>query len=176
MKIRGLLLATTMLIAPGAFADGDSSSDAGAAFQAVSSSEGMIVMVPINAAGDELVAEAETRLVTEAVNSATDFATSFEAATTVNTDIAVTDFDVNGDSATSGWYYGGDSYRSYQHCRTSNQYYPNYYHNYTPSYYHHGNQYNYYRPVHQTYYGHHYPQHHGNHYGYRYYHYQRSWH
>ena len=123
MKIRGLLLATTMFIAPGAFADGDSSSDAGAAFEAVSSSEGMIVMVPVNAAGDELVAEAETRLVSEAVNTATDFATSFAAATTVNTDNAVSDFDVNGDSATSGWYYGGNGYNSHYQSRNSHQYY-----------------------------------------------------
>lgn len=175
MKLRGLLLATTMVIAPGAFADGDSSSDAGAAFQAVSGSEGMIVMVPVNANGDELVAEAETRLVTQ-FNDQADFATSFAAATPVNTDVAVSDFDISGDSATSGWYYGGSSYRTHQQCRSSYQYYPSYYRTYTPTYYHQGTRYQYYRPVQRTYVGRHHQNHRGSYYGYRYYHYQRSWH
>ena len=169
MKLSSLLIANALVFAPAAFADGDSSSDAGAGFvQALDASEGLMVLVPVNDKGEELVSAAETRLIKKGFSIDGDFATSFVQSELVNTDAGVTDVDVNADSATTGWYYGS-SYRNHQYYRTTNVWCPTYYQSYTPNYYHQGYRYSYQRPVYRNYPGH------GQYHGYRYYYYSRGW-
>jgi hypothetical protein len=171
MKLNSLLIVNALVFAPAAFADGDSSSDAAAGFvQNLDASEGLMVVVPINDKDEELVSAAETRIVKEGFSIEGDFATAFNAAEPVDTDAAVTDVDVNSDSATSGWYYGNTTYRNHRYYRSTNVWCPTYYYRtYTPSYYHRGYRYSYHRPVYRTYPGR------GQHHGYRYYYYGRGW-
>jgi hypothetical protein len=172
--LSSILLTTGLMLSPVAFADGDSSSDVQHGFiTTLQASEGLIIKVPINEAGEELVSEAETRITTEAVGSESDYATAFDSGTAVNLDEAVTEFDVAADSATYGWYYGRSHYRDYSHYRTPGYWSSSYYRSYYPSYYSYGSYYPYYRPTFRTYYGSY--GHHYRHYGHRYYHYGRRW-
>lgn len=173
-KIQGLLLSSLLMTSPMAFAD-DSSSDARDGFlNVLQSSEGLIVKVPVNEAGEELVSEAETRIYKgDALTSTSDYATAFETGTTVSTDAVVTERDLAADSSTSGWYYGSPQYSSYSYYRTPGYWSRDYYRSYYPSYYSYGSYYPYYQPSWRTYTGHRYPQY--GHYGHRYYHYGRRW-
>ena len=169
MKLSSILIANALVFAPVAFADGDSSSDAAAGFvQTLDASEGLMVLVPVNDKGEELVSAAETRIVKEGFSIDGDFQTAFTESEVVNTDAGVTDVDVNADSATSGWYYGS-SYRNHRYYRTNNVWCPTYYNSYSPSYYYQGYRYSYQRPVYRSYPGR------GQYYGYRYYYYGRGW-
>jgi hypothetical protein len=173
MILRGLLLATALVAHP-AFADGDSSSDAADGFvQSLSETEGLIVQVPVNAAGEELVAEAVTRIAKTPLTSTSDFATAFNASATVDTDRAVSDLDVSSDSSTSGWYYGGSTYSRHTYYRTTRTWCSDYYRTYRPTYYSRGYSYSYRQPVYRTYVGH--RSHYGQYYGTRYYYYGRGW-
>lgn len=172
MILKGLLLATALIAHP-AFADGDSSSDAADGFvQSLSETEGLIIQVPVNAAGEELVAEAQSRLTKSSLNTTSDFATAFDAAAPVDTDTAVSDTDVTADSSTSGWYYSGSSYSRHAYYRSSRTWCPDYYRTYRPTYYSRGYSYSYHRPVYRTYIGH---RSHSGYYGVRYYYYGRGW-
>ena len=173
-KIRGVLLASLLMMSPLAFAD-DSSSDARDGFlNTLQSSEGLLVRVPVNEAGEELVSEAETRVYSgDAITSASDYAAAFDSASAVSTDAVVTEFDLRSDSSTSGWYYGDSHYRTYSRCRTPGYWSHGYYRSYYPSYYSYGRYYPYYRPSWRTYTHHRYPGY--GYYGHRYYHYGRRW-
>lgn len=62
-KIRTLVVASALLLGPVAIADGDSSSDAQDGFvNTLKETSGLIVKVPINEKGEELVSEAKTVL------------------------------------------------------------------------------------------------------------------
>jgi hypothetical protein len=169
MKLSLILIANALVFTPAAFAEGDSSSDAAAGFiQTLDASEGLMVLVPVNDQGDELVSAAETRIVKEGFSLSGDFATSFNEAEDVNTDAGLSDLDVNADSATSGWYYG-NSYGNHRYNRTNNVWCTNYYNSYSPSYYYRGYRYGYQHPVYRSF-----PGRDGYH-NYRYYYYQRAW-
>ena len=173
-KMRTVLVASALLLGPVAFADGDSSSDARDGFvETLKETDGLIIKVPINEKGEELVSEAETAMHRGGgLTSESDYATSFTAGEPIEVDAAVTETDVASDSATSGWYYGGSHYSAYRHCRTPGYYSINYYNTYYPSYYSYGNYYRYSRPSYRTYYGSHNPY---GYYGHRYYYYGRRW-
>ena len=92
MKLSSFLIASAIVFAPAAFADGDSSSDAAAGFvQTLDASEGLMVLVPVNDKDEELVSAAETRIVREGFSIDSDFETAFSESLPVDTDAAVTD-------------------------------------------------------------------------------------
>lgn len=175
MKAQGTFLAIALLLAPPAFADGDSSSDARNGFiSTLQQSEGLMVKVPVNQAGEELVSEAETRIYTgEAIVSESDFAKAFDRSTAVDSTEIVTEDQVANDSSTAGWYYGPRHYSHYRYYGTPGYWSRGYYTGYYPSYYYYGSYYPYSSPYWRTYYGPgygYYP-----YYGYRYYYYGRYW-
>lgn len=174
MKARGILLAFAMALAPQAFASDDSSSDARNGFiGTLQHSEGLMVKVPVNEAGEELVSEAETRIHSgEAIGSESDFAEAFDAAAMAEVDQTVTDAQIANDSSTSGWYYSPRSYSYYRYYSTPGYWSRGYYSSYYPSYYDSGRYYSYSRPYFRTYYR---PTSYSPYYGYRYYYYGRYW-
>jgi hypothetical protein len=173
-KMRTLVVASALLLGPVAIADGDSSSDAQDGFvNTLKETSGLIVKVPINEKGEELVSEAKTVLHRgTGLNSESDYATAFTGGDIVDINAAVTETGIAADSATSGWYYGRAHYGTYNHYRTPGYYSNNYYRTYTPSYYSYGSYYPYGRPSWRTYYGSHSP---CGYYGHRYYYYGRGW-
>lgn len=173
-RIRGVLLASLLMTSPAAFAD-DSSSDVRDGFlNTLQSSEGLLIRVPVNEAGEELVSAAETRVYEgDAITSTSDYAATFEAANPVSTTGIVTDTDLTADSSTSGWYYGGSHYSNYSHYRMPGYWSTNYYRSYYPSYYSYGRYYSYCQPSWRTYTSYRSP--HFGYYGHRYYHYSRNW-
>jgi hypothetical protein len=175
--IRGILLASMLMTSPAAFAD-DSSSDARDGFLGtLQSSEGLLIRVPVNASGEELVSAAETRVYSgDAITSTSDYAAAFESAAEDSAVGVVTATDLQADSSTSGWYYGDSHYRSYSHYSMPGRWSQGYYRSYTPSYYSYGGYYPYYQPSWRTYTSYRYPQYgHYGHHGQRFYHYGRRW-
>jgi len=172
-KMRTVLVASALLLGPVAVADGDSSSDAQDGFvNTLKETDGLIIKVPINEKGEELVSEAQTALHSGgALTPESDYATAFSSGETVDVNAAVTATDVASDSATSGWYYGRTHYSTYNHYRTPGYYSTNFYRTYYPSYYSYGTYYQYSRPTWRTYYGHRSP----IGFGHRYYYYGRRW-
>lgn len=144
----GMLLAS----APAALlANDDSSSDATGGFsQVVSSSEGVMIRVPVDAQGLENTDAAEMRVhVGPSISDSTSLPTAFESAVDASAQPQLSETDLNRDSST-GW-------RHWNNCGW--QY--NYYYNYRPTYCNYGSYYSYNYP---TYY---------NYCGYRYYYYPR---
>lgn len=144
-------------------AGGDSSSDVSGGFgEAVQSSKGAIIKVPVDTAGRELTDQAEIRVYSGSV-APTDAAlpAAFDTSTDGTSQPSVADADIERDSSTSGWYYdwrpGGWQY--------------NYYYNYRPAYFYYGNYYTYGYPYYYNYYGYN-PY---GYYGYRYYYYPSYW-
>ena len=172
--IRNVLIASAFLAGPVALADGDSSSDAGDGFvNTLKETDGLIVRVPINEKGEELVSGAETAMHRGGrLNSGSDYATAFNSGEIVDVDAAVTETDVTSDSATSGWYYGPRHYGAYRYYGIPGYYSTNYYSTYYPSYYNYGSYYPYMHPTWRTYYGSRSPY---GYYGHRYYYYGRRW-
>jgi len=173
-KVRNALFASALVLGPPAFADGDSSSDARDGFvETLKETDGLIIKVPINEKGEELVSAAETIIHRGGdLTSESDYATAFASGEPVDIDAAVTELDVASDSATSGWYYGRAHYNNYRYYQTPGYYSTNFYRTYYPSYYSYGTYYRYARPTYRTYYGN--RSIYGN-YGHRYYYYGRRW-
>jgi hypothetical protein len=173
-KMHKALVASVLLLSPVAFADGDSSSDARDGFVAtLKETDGLIINVPINEKGEELVSEAKTIMHRGGgLTPVSDYATAFTAGESVDVNAAVTETDIASDSATSGWYYGRANYSAYRHYSGPGYYSRNYYNTYYPSYYSYGNYYGYSRPSCRTYYGTYSPY---GYYGQRYYYYGRRW-
>ncbi len=80
-KMHNALVASVLLLSPVAFADGDSSSDARDGFVAtLKETDGLIINVPINEKGEELVSEAKTIMHRGGgLTPVSDYATAFTA-------------------------------------------------------------------------------------------------
>lgn len=178
MKLRStltLIAVTALLVVPRAYAEPDASSDAPNGFvQSLESSAGLIIKVPINEKGEELVSKAESRLHTGApVKSNSDFRSAFEKGTSIDHSATVTEQDIARDSATNGWYYNPSSYRYYGYYNRPGYWSSNYYSNYYyPNYYYGRRYYSYTQPYWRTYYNRY---SYNPYYGYRYYYYGRYW-
>lgn len=158
--VKGLVMAMALVAAP-AFAGDDSSSDAAGGFGAsVDGADGVIVKVPINAQGEELVDAAEIALHDGSdVSTSGDFQSAFAQGVAATNAASVSDADISRDSSTSGWYGRGGHRGGWER---------NYYYNYQPTYY--------YRSVYisftvYSYRDYYYPS--SGYYGYRYYYHRR---
>jgi hypothetical protein len=171
-QLARLLLGTALVVAPNAaWADDDSSADASGGYtEYVKQSEAVVIKVPINERGEELVEAAEMRTYAgDAVTSSDNvkIKAAFEVGETIEGTPQLSDGDISRDSSTWGWrgWHGRHGYNyGYNY-----GYYNNYYYNYSPSYYGGGGYYNYGSP----YYYDNYNYGGGSYYGYRYYYYPR---
>jgi hypothetical protein len=143
MLVTRLILATaTLSFGSLALADdnGDSSADTSFVSE-VEASQGMMIMVPVNEAGEENTDAAQVRLDTssEGVSSEADISTAWNEGLDVTDAAQVSDADIDSDSSTG-----------FRH-RQNRGWQPAYhYRSYQPSYRYYGHSYVYVRPIYVT--------------------------